>query len=64
MKQWQLDAAREHLLLEIHTLLEELSAAEETFDEDEVLRLSEEISLCLKLSEREGFSYSTEELGL
>lgn len=64
MKQWQLDAAREELLLELNTLLEEMKHAEKDYNDAEVLRLSEELTTYTRFAERQGFTYSEEELSL
>lgn len=64
MKKWQLNAAREELLLEIHTLLEEIKSAELDSNDAEVLRLSEELTICTRFADRQGFTYSEEELYL
>ena len=61
MKQWQLDANREDLLLEINTLVAETKV---TLDAKEILRLTKEITLCLQVAERQGITYSEEELSL
>ena len=64
MKQWQLDAAREELLLELNTLLEEMKYAERDSDTAGVHRLSKEVAVCLEFAERQGITYSEEELSL
>ena len=64
MKQWQLDAAREELLLELNTLLEEMKHAELASNDAEYKRLSREVAVCLEFAERQGFTYSVEELSL
>ena len=64
MKQWQLDAAREELLLELNTLLEEMKHAEKDSNTEEYTRLSREVTVCLEFAERKGITYSAEELYL
>lgn len=64
MKQWQLDAAREELLLELNTLLEEMKYAELDYNAAEYKRLSREVTVCLEFAERRGFTYTKEELSL
>ena len=61
MKQWQLDAAREELLLEIQTLL---VGIEDITDTGELLRITKELSVNLEHATKNGWVYSAEELNL